>query len=161
MALRGNRGRIFYVMGKRTYFIIAAFVLVLAPLWVSTALGQVQTRLRIIEASNVGSSIDPALRDVHDELGSLFNFTSYKLLRDESLSLTPNRPSEINAHQGVSLEITLTNQQKKKAVYQIRILRQGSEILDTKVRLSPGKTVLIGGPKHGQGSIILAISARF
>ena len=149
------------MMGKRAYFIIVAFVFVLAPLFVSTALGQVQTRVRIIEASNVGSSIDPALRDVHDELGSLFNFTSYKLLRDESLSLTPNRPSEINAHQGVSLEITLTNQQKKKAVYQIRILRQGSEILDTKVRLSPGKTVLIGGPKHGQGSIILAISARF
>ena len=148
-------------MGKRTYFIIAAFVLVLAPLWVSTALGQVQTRLRIIEASNVGSSIDPALRDVHDELGSLFNFTSYKLIRDESLSLTPNRPSEINAHEGVSLEITLTKQQKKKAVYQIRILRKGSEILDTKVRLSPGKTALIGGPKHGQGTIILAISARF
>ena len=148
------------MMGKRAYFIIVAFVFVLAPLFVSTALGQVQTRVRIIEASNVGSSIDPALRDVHDELGSLFNFTSYKLLRDESLSLTPNRPSEINAHQGVSLEITLTNQQKKKAVYQIRILRQGSEILDTKVRLSPGKTVLIGGPKHGQGSIILAISAR-
>ena len=149
------------MMGKRANFIIVTFVLVLAPLFVSTALGQVQTRVRIIEASNVGSRIDPALRDVHDELGSLFNFTSYKLLRDESLSLTPNRPSEINAHQGVSLEITLTNQQKKKAVYQIRILRQGSEILDTKVRLSPGKTALIGGPKHGQGSIILAISARF
>ena len=149
------------MMGKRANFIIVTFVLVLAPLFVSTALGQVQTRVRIIEASNVGSSIDPALRDVHDELGSLFNFTSYKLLRDESLSLTPNRPSEINAHQGVSLEITLMQQKKKEAEYQIRILRQGSEILDTKVRLSPGRTVLIGGPKHGQGSIILAISARF
>jgi hypothetical protein len=148
-------------MGKRAYFIIVAFVLVLAPLFVSTALGQVQTRLRIIEASNVGSTIDPALRDVHDQLGSLFNFTSYKLLRDESLSLTPNHPSEINVHKEVSLEITLTKQQKKKAVYQIRIMRQGSEILDTKVRLSPGRTVLIGGPKHGQSSIILAISSRF
>jgi hypothetical protein len=161
MALRRNRRRLFYVIGKRAYFIIIAFVLVLAPLFVSTAFGQVQTRVRIIEASNVGSSIDPALRDVHDQLGSLFNFTSYRLLRDESLSLTPNRPSEINAHEGVSLEITLTKQQKNKAVYQIRILRKGSEILDTKVRLSPGKTALIGGPKHGQGSIILAISARF
>jgi len=149
------------VMGKRANFVIVAFVLVLALLFVSTALGQVQTRLRIIEASNVGKSIDPALRDVHDQLGSLFNFTSYRLLRDESVSLSPNRPSQINAHQGVSLEITLTKQQKKKAEYQIRILRQGSEILDTKVRLSPGQTVLIGGPKHGQGSIILAISARF
>jgi len=161
MAFRGNRRRLLYVMGKRANVIFVVFVFVLAPLFVSTALGQVQTRVRIIEASNVGSSIDPALRDVHDQLGSLFNFTSYRLLRDESLSLVPNRPSAINAHEGVSLEITLTKQQKKTAVYQIRILRKGSEILDTKVRLSPGKTALIGGPKHGQGSIILAISARF
>ena len=148
------------MIGKRTYLIMVVLGFTLAPLFVSTALGQVQTRLRIIEASNVGASIAPALRDVHDQLGSLFNFTSYRLLRDESLSLTLNRPSRIDAHQGVSLEITLTKQQKKKAEYQVRILRQGSEILDTKVRLSPGKTVLIGGPKHGQGSIILAISAR-
>jgi len=161
MALRRTRRRIIYVMGKRTRSTIVVLVMVLAPLLVSTALGQVQTRLRIIEASNVGSSIDPALRDVHDQLGSLFNFTSYKLLRDESLALAPNRPSEINAHKEISLEITLTKQQKNKAEYQIRILRERSEILDTKVRLSPGQTVLIGGPKHGQGSIILAISARF
>ena len=161
MALRRTRRRIPYVMGKRTLSILPVFVLALGALFVSTALGQVQTRLRIIEASNVGSSIDPALRDVHGQLGSLFNFTSYRLLKDESLPLTPNRPSEIKAHEGVSLEITLTKQQKKTAVYQIRILRKGSEILDTKVRLSPGKTALIGGPKHGQGSIILALSARF
>ena len=149
------------MMGKRDCFIIVVFALLLTLLFVSTALGQVQTRLRIIEASNVGSSIDPALRDVHGQLGSLFNFTSYRLLKDESLSLVSNRPSEINAHQGVSLEIALTQQKKNEAEYQIRILRQGSEILNTKVRLSPGRTVLIGGPKHGQGSIILAISARF
>ena len=161
MALRGDRRRIIHVIGKWIRLITPVVVFALAPLFVSTALGQVQTRLRIIEASNVGSSIDPALKDVHGQLGSLFSFTSYKLLRDESLSLAPNRPSQINAHQGVSLEITLTKQQQKKAEYQIRVLRQGSEILDTKVRLSPGRTALIGGPKHGQGNIILAISARF
>ena len=149
------------MMGKRANFIIFAFVLVLAHLFVSTALGQVQTRLRIIEASNVGTSIDPALRDIRDQLGSPLNFTSYKLLRDESLSLTPNRPQKIQVHETVSLEITLTKQQKKKAVYQIRIFRKGSEILDTKARLSPGRTLIVGGPEHGRGNIIFAISARF
>ncbi len=149
------------MMGKRVYFAIVAFVFVLVPLWVSAALGQVQTRLRIIEASNVGSSIDPALRDIRDDLGSPFNFTSYRLLRDESLSLTPDHPAKIQVHETVSLEITLTKQQKKSAEYQIRIIRRGSEILNTKARLSPGKTLLVGGPKHGQGNIIFAISARF
>jgi hypothetical protein len=149
------------MMGKRAYFIIAVLIFALAPLFVSKALGQVQTRLRIIEASNVGSGIDPALRDIRNQLGSPLNFTSYKLLRDESLSLALNRPQKIQVHETVSLEITLTKQQKEKAVYQIRIFRKGSEILDTKARLSPGRTLIVGGPEHRQGTIIFAISARF
>ena len=65
----------------------------------SVAFGQVQTRLRVIRASNVGSGFDPSLRDVHDELGSLFSFTSYRLLMDETLSLSPNRPVSTSARE--------------------------------------------------------------
>ena len=140
---------------------ILAFILVLLPLLTSRTFAQVQTRIRTIEASNVGSSVDPSLRDVHDQLGSLFNFTSYRLLRDESVSLTLNKPYEISAHREVTLEITLMNQKKDTAEYRIRIRREASEILNTQVRLSSGRTVLVGGPKHGQGIVILALSARF
>ena len=140
---------------------ILAFILVLLPLLTSRTFAQVQTRIRTIEASNVGSSVDPSLRDVHDQLGSLFNFTSYRLLRDESVSLALNKPYEISAHREVTLEITLMNQKKDTAEYRIRIIREASELLNTQVRLSSGRTVLIGGPKHGQGIVILALSARF
>ena len=140
---------------------ILAFILVLLPVLTSRAFAQVQTRIRTIEASNVGSSVDPSLRDVHDQLGSLFNFTSYRLLRDESVSLAPNKPYEISAHREVSLEVTLVSQKKDTAEYRVRIRREKSEILNTQVRISPGRTVLVGGPKHGQGIVILALSARF
>ena len=140
---------------------ILAFILVLLPLLTSRTFAQVQTRIRTIEASNVGSSVDPSLRDVHDDLGSLFNFTSYRLLRDESVSLTLNKPYEISAHREVSLEVTLVSQKKNTAEYRIRIRRGTSELLNTQVRLSSGRTVLVGGPKHGQGIVILALSARF
>jgi hypothetical protein len=140
---------------------ILAFILVLLPVLTSRAFAQVQTRIRTIEASNVGSLVDPSLRDVHDQLGSLFNFTSYRLLRDESVSLAPNKPYEISAHREVSLEITLVSQKKNTAEYRVRIRREKSEILNTQVRISPGRTVLVGGPKHGQGIVILALSARF
>jgi hypothetical protein len=140
---------------------ILAFILILLPLLTSRTFAQVQTRIRTIEASNVGSSVDPSLRDVHDDLGSLFNFTSYRLLRDESVSLTLNKPYEISAHREVSLEVTLVSQKKNTAQYRIRIRRGPSELLNTQVRLSSGRTVLVGGPKHGQGIVILALSARF
>ena len=128
----------------------------------SAAFGQVQTRLRVIRASNVGPGFDPSLRDVHDELGSLFSFTSYRLLWEETLSLSPNRPVSTSAREGrIIIETTLVGLHKSIAELRIRVVRQGNDILNTQVRLFPGRTVLIGGPRLREGIIIYALSARF
>ena len=156
MAFGGSRGRIDNVLTLRLIFLT-----ILIFFFASTVFAQVQTRVRIIQASNEGSAIDPSLRDVHDQLGSLFNFTSYRLMRDEQFSLSENRPVEISAHQAVDLEITLVGKRRDVAELRVKIRRGGTEILNTQVRLSPRRTVMIGGPKHGAGTIILAFTARF
>ena len=129
----------------------------------SAALGQVQTRLRIIRASNVGSNVDPTLRDVHKELGSLFSFTSYRLLRDETFHLSPNQPSSISAWEGkITIQTTLVGFHKGVAELKIRVIREGNDLLNTQVRLSPGRTVLIGGPRLRDGGVIIyALAAQF
>jgi len=139
---------------------ILFFILFL--LFASVAFGQVQTRLRVIRASNVGSGFDPSLRDVHDDLGSLFSFTSYRLLRDETLNLSPNQPVSTSAREGrIIIETTLVGLHKSVAELRIRVIRQENDILNTQVRLFPGRTVLIGGPRLREGVIIYALAARF
>ena len=145
---------------KRIGFLLTAFF-VFSFFSISTASAQVQVRMRVIQASNVGQNIDPSLRDVHHELGSLFSFTSYRLLREETLRLSPNQPVTIAAHPRRFMEVTLVGLQRDAAKLRIRVIREGKDILDTQVRLSPGRTVLIGGPKHGEGVVIYAVSARF
>ncbi len=135
------------------------FLILFIP--ISVAFAQVQTRIRVIEASNVGSSIDPSLRDVQSELKSLPNFTSYRLLKDENLALHPNRPVDIPVHKERSLEITLMGQRKDMAECRVKIKQGKMDILNTQVRLFSGRTVLIVGPKHGEGVAIIALSARF
>jgi hypothetical protein len=160
MVIRGTRGGSITVM-KRVVPIIT-FSSILLLLFTSIAFGQVHTRLRVIRASNVGSSVDPSLKDVHEELGSLFSFTSYRLLRDETLSLSPNRPVSISAREGrIIIEITLVGLHRSVAELKIRVAREGKDILNTQIRLSPGRTVLIGGPKLREGVIIYAFSANF
>ncbi len=137
-------------------------LLVLIFFSAATAHAQVQTRVRVIQASNTGSSTANSLKDIHGQIGSLFNFSSYQLLKDETVTLSPNRPVEIPTHPGASLQLELTKKPKKDvAEIRVRIKREGSEILNTLLKLSPGKTVSIGGPKHGDGTIILNITARF
>ena len=143
--------------------VLPILLFILFFLSTSVASGQVQTRLRAVRASNVGSGFDPSLRDVQDELGSLFSFTSYRLLMDETLSLSPNRPVSTSAREGrIIIETTLEGLHKSAAELRIRVIRQGNDILNTKVRLFPGRTVLVGGPRHLRGGVVIyALHARF
>jgi hypothetical protein len=145
---------------KRT-LIFFFLILILTVLSISAALAQVQTRIRAIKASNVGQTIDPSLRDLYSGLGSLFNFTSYQLLRDNSFNLSPNQPVSISPRPGILMEVTLVGQRRQVVELVIRVVRKGKETLNTQVRLSPRRTVLIGGPKLREGVIIYAIAANF
>jgi hypothetical protein len=78
------------------------------------------------------------------------------------MNLSINQPFSISVHKGKTyLETTLMGQHKNVAELRMRVNREGTDILNTQVRLSPGRTVLVGGPKHGEGVIIYALTARF
>jgi hypothetical protein len=144
---------------KAPFFVI--LILLLSLFFSPVAFAQVQVRIRVIKASNVGQTIDPSLRDLYSDLGSLFNFTSYQLLGDNSFNLSPNQPVSTSPRPGILMEVTLVGQHRPVAELIIRVVRKGREILNTQVRLSPRRTVLIGGPKLREGVIIYAIAANF
>ncbi len=147
---------------KRTLFLLILIV-VFSSFFLSTAYAQVQVRLRAIHASNAGSGVDPSLRDLHKELGSLFSFTSYRLMREETLNLSLNQPASISAREGtIVLQATLVGLHRGVAEVRIRVVREGSEILNTQIKLFPGRTVLVGGPRHLRGGVVIyALYARF
>jgi hypothetical protein len=147
---------------RRTALLLIVFF-IFSFLSLSTASAQVQVRLRAIHASDAGSGVDPSLRDLHKELGSLFSFTSYRLMRDEILNLSLNQPASISSREGrIIIEITLVGLHKNVAELRIRVNREGTEILNTQVRLFPGRTVLVGGPRHTRGGVVIyALHANF
>jgi len=147
---------------RRTALLLIVFF-IFSFLSLSTASTQVQVRLRAIHASDAGSGVDPSLRDLHKELGSLFSFTSYRLMREEILNLSLNQPASISSREGrIIIEITLVGLHKGVAELRIRVVREGSEILNTQVRLFPGRTVLVGGPRHTRGGVVIyALHANF
>ncbi len=145
---------------KRKLLIISTLIILFSS-FISICFAQVQTRLRIIKASNVGSGIDPSLMDIHSQLGSLFSFTSYRLMRDDVFTLFGNKPINIPLDRERYIEVTLLGKTRSTAELKVRIRGEKVEILNTQVRLSSGRTIVIGGPKHGDGVALLAISANF
>jgi len=150
-------------MKRKTHSPPLILILVLTFLLFSTsmAFAQVQTRVRVVSASNVGVIIDPLLGDLQSQLGSVFGFTSYRLLRDVSIILIGNKPIEIFVHRSGSIELTLMGQHQDMAEIRIMMRMRGAPILNTQVRLSSEKTVFIGGPLYEEGVAIIALSASF
>lgn len=157
MAFRRNREWGFNIVRKYLPLLIIFLILLSSPI----TNAQIQTRLRVIQASSTERGIDPSLKDIHNQLGSLFSFTSYRLLKDEIINLSPNSPSVIPIQPGRFIEIILIGFRRDTAELRLRIKRDREDILNTQLRLSSGRTVIIGGPKHGEGVVILALSARF
>ena len=141
---------------KASFFVL--LILLSSPFFGAVASAQVQVRVRVMEASNVGSGFDSSLRDLHDQLGSLFSFSSYRILKDENISLSLNQSVSVPIPLDRSLELTLINQQRVAAEVRVKISRQGRDLLTTLVRLAPGRSVSIGGPKKGESTIIIALS---
>ncbi|MFB3887142.1 MAG: hypothetical protein ACE144_18100 [Thermodesulfobacteriota bacterium] len=127
----------------------------------SFSYGQVQTRLKVFEASNVGGGTDSFSKDMRDQFKSLFSFSSYRLLKEETLTLFSNQPASVSVPPGKTLELTLTGQQRNVAEVIVKVKEERTDVLNTKVRLSPGRTVSIGGPKYGQGVLIITLAAQF
>jgi hypothetical protein len=98
---------------------------------------------------------------MRDQFKSLLSFSSYRLLKEETLTLYSNQPASVSVPPGKTVELTLTGQQKNVAEVIVKVKEERTDVLNTKVRLSPGRTVSIGGPKYGEGVIIITLSAQF
>jgi hypothetical protein len=146
---------------RRKVFLVIILVLLSPPFLGAVVFAQVQVRVKTIKASNVGQTIDPSIKNLYSDLGSLFNFTSFQLLRENSFNLSPHQPVSISPRPGIVMEVTLVGQHRSAVELIIRVVRKGKEMLNTQVRLFPRRTVLIGGPKLREGVIIYAIDANF
>jgi hypothetical protein len=141
-------------MRRITLYLIVIFTLLFFS--GSLSIAQVQVRMKAIHASEADSNVDPTLKDLHKELRSLFSFTSYRLMRDEMLNLSVNQPVSFFSREGrIDVEVTLVGLHKGIAEVKIRVTREGSQVLNTQVRLSSGRTVLVGGPKHRRGGVVI------
>ncbi len=158
MVIRYGRQRFNGIMNQARFTLI---ILIPFLLLISLSHAQVQTRLRVFEASNVGSGIDSSLKDMGDQLKSLFSFSSYRLLKEERHTLYPNQPVSVPIPPQREIELTLIGKQRSVAEVKVKMKQEKKDILNTQVRLSPGRTISIGGPKHGEGVLIIALSAHF
>lgn len=126
----------------------------------SVALGEeVGIGVRVILASHQGTAMDARLQDIQKNLDTL-NYSSYQLLQERSFLLAQGQSGQLLLAGNKELQVKLLQEQGGTAEIAVDILQGGKGIFKTTAKLKKGGTLLIGGPKHEEGVLILAIAAQ-
>ncbi len=133
------------------------FILMLIPSFAIAGPG-ININVKSVLASANGNSIDPRLKSMASELQ--FRYSSYKLLGEKSLRLSVNNSGSVS-FPGGNMNLTVKGIEGNRAVIDIEIIKGGSRMLQTSVKLLNNKKITIGGPSHKDGTLIFNISASF
>jgi hypothetical protein len=126
----------------------------------SAAAQAVSVEIGSVYASNEGASMDPVLGNIRGKLQSMFNYTSYRLLDRKRRSLGVGETGEFELPGRRTMRVTPVPAQGNKVRLSVQITEGAKNLLTTTLGLSRGGMVLVGGPSHQAGVLILIISAE-
>lgn len=120
----------------------------------------VPLRVQVVYAANEPGGVDNRLGGMAAELQRTFRYSMYQLLDAPQGSAALNQPWVASLPGDRRLEIVPTAIQGGQYSLTVRILSSsGQALVNTAVRLRSGATVLVGGPSHQKGVLIIAITA--
>ena len=131
-------------------------------IFVNTAIAgnAARTDVRVIHASQGQNFIDSELKDLAEELGSVFKYTSYRLIKTKNMTLSNNQQGVVNLPNKRSLVVTPIRISGGKIKYQINIFKSGEQIFSTQILLKNQRSITIGGPKFKNGYLLFNISGK-
>jgi hypothetical protein len=134
---------------------------ILAPPSVTVyAQATVSLRVQVIYAANEPGGVDSRLGGLTGDLQRTFRYSMYKLLDAPQGAAALNQAWTAILPDDRRLEIVPTAIQGGQYSLTVRVLSPaGQSVVNTAVRLRSGATVLVGGPSHQQGVLIIAITA--
>lgn len=141
---------------------LSACALLLLPFLAAPAFSApVTLDIGVVLASNDGKEIDPALSEIKGKLSQMFKYTAYKLLDRQKKSAEPGQAVEMALPGNRTLKLVPEAPDAKgKEKVALQIHEGAKSLLSTSLVLSKGGMVLVGGPKHQNGELILFIIAE-
>lgn len=140
----------------------AALVVGLLALGAAPAFAQapearpVHLRVSVVHAAERAGEIDPQLRDLPRALGPM-KFGTLRLIEQRQLQLGIGQPGHVSLPD--RREVTMTPMVVDQRQMQMRLQMPGQ--VNSQVNMTPGRPVVLGGPRHEDGHVIVYIEPEF
>jgi len=148
------------VSGRRILGAAACSLLLVAPA-LAVEDKNCQLRVSAIVATNSGRP-EKELDEFHKRWRSLFHYSSYKLLKDETKNVKWRTRAGFDIPGGRYLVVSPRgpSEDGKLIMLKILVLEGSRPLADTVVTLKNEGSVVVAGPKHEEGILLLSIGAR-
>lgn len=127
----------------------------------ATAFSSLQVSVEVIKADQSSKIIDPQLKDLVKELTPVLNYSGFSLLKKTEIHLKPEEKGEVILSSGRLLELQFVGFEDKEARLLVKIVEKGRETFRTTLLLVDKGSILIGGPPHKGGVLLLRIRGEF
>lgn len=137
---------------------------VAAPARGAAAQDLLTLQAHVILASNQGQGVDKAIEGIGGELRKIFRYSRYQLLTRSSGRAALKEAWRTPLPGGRTLQVTPLA--AEKGLWQVGVhIQRGSgasqvSLLSSTVKLRSGGSVLLAGPPHDQGILVIALSAH-
>ena len=121
----------------------------------------IRVDVEMIKATRKSTEVDPQLKALVKELAPVLNYSGFSLLKKIEIRLQHDKKEDVILPSDRVLELSFLGFKDMQARLLVRILEKGQETFRTTLLLVNEGSVLIGGPPHEDGVLLLRIGAVF
>jgi hypothetical protein len=121
--------------------------------------GTVEVVIGSVLATDAGHEFDHRLIAMKPQFESLFRYSSYRLVKREERRLRWGQGASFDIPGGRYLVVSPKELRDSKIAMSVTLLEGSRPLIDTEVALRDEGVLLLGGPKHEEGVLIISIGA--
>lgn len=121
---------------------------------------RVQVQVGTVYATNAGRHFDQDLDAMRAQFERLFRYTSYRLVKRESRDVGWGDPVDVELPGGRFLRVMPKSAGGERVSLDVMLRKNQHVLMDTEFTVRPNGTVMVGGPKHEDGVLIIWIGAH-
>lgn len=130
------------------------------PAAADAAIDKVQVQLMVVQAREAEPSIDPRLKSIEKHL-SVLRYNNFTVLQTDRSTVSVGKSATFAVVDGRKVNVTLLGADEARARVRVEMFKDGNKLLDTTVAINRGGTMMVAGPRYGDGILILPLTASY
>ena len=117
--------------------------------------------VKTVLASHNSTFLDPSIPALTQKLQSVFRYSSYRLLSQESMDLAMSETGTISLPGNRVLKITPVRIAGDRVEFRLLIFKKKRQIIQSTIQILNQGSIIVGGPEHKGGYLLFDIYNSF